>query len=94
MTGQMPVCDAGGNVGVPRAATPARQGQRHPHDKGNNASTTLATSTARCWQGRQRVLQLLHDWADASLQYWWQCKGNKGNNASATRAKAPTQQGQ
>jgi hypothetical protein len=69
MTGQMPVRDAGGNMGVPRAAMLALQGQRRLHDKGKNASTTPATSTARCWQGRQRVLRLIHDWADASLRY-------------------------
>jgi hypothetical protein len=94
MTGQMPVCDAGSNAGVPRVATPAQQGQKRLHDKGNNAGATPAMSTARCWQGRQRMPRLLHDWADASLQCWRQHKGNKGNNASATRAKAPTRQGQ
>jgi hypothetical protein len=91
MTGQMPVRDAGGNAGVSRAATPAQQGQRHQRDTGNDAGAMPATSTARCWQGCQRLSRLLHDWADTSLQCWQQCKGNKGKDASATRAKAPTQ---
>ncbi len=50
MTGQMPVCDADSNAGVPRAATPAQQGQRHPRNKGDHAGATLATTRARCWQ--------------------------------------------
>jgi hypothetical protein len=91
MTGQMPVRDAGGNRGVTRAATPARQGQRRPCNKGDDASAMPATSMARCWQGRQRMSRLLRDWADASSRCWQQCKGDKGNNASAMRAKAPTQ---
>ncbi len=49
MTGQMPVCDAGGNRGVSRAAMPAQQGQRCPRDKGNNAGAMLATTMAQCW---------------------------------------------
>jgi hypothetical protein len=53
-----------------------------------------ATTMAQYWQWRQRVLRLLRDWADASLQCWRQCKGNKGNDASATRAKVPMQWGQ
>jgi hypothetical protein len=91
MTGQMPVRDAGGNAGVPRAAMPAQQGQRRLRDKGNDASATPATSMARCWQGRQCVSQLLRDWADASLRCWRQCKGDKGNDASTTRETVPTQ---
>jgi hypothetical protein len=94
MIGWVPVCDAGGNAGVLRAATPAQQGQRRPHDKGNNAGAMPATTMARCWQWRQRVSQLRRDWEDASLRCWQQCKDNKGNNVSATRAKAPMQQGQ
>ncbi len=93
MTGQMPVHDAGGNAGVLRAATPAGQGQRRPRNEGNNAGATPATTMARCWQWRQRVSRLLRDWTEASLQCW-QRKGDKGNNASATRTKAPMQQGQ
>jgi hypothetical protein len=50
MTGQMPVCDAGGNAGMPRVATPARQGQRRPRDKGDNAGATPATTMVQCWQ--------------------------------------------
>ena len=50
MTGQMPVCDAGGNAGALRVATPAQHGQRHLRNKGNNAGATPATSIARCWQ--------------------------------------------
>ncbi len=46
MTGWMPVCDAGSNGGVPRAATPGQQGQRCPCDEGNNAGTTPATTMA------------------------------------------------
>jgi hypothetical protein len=38
------------------------------------------------------VSWLLRDWAGASLQCWWQRECNKGNNTSATRAKAPTWQ--
>jgi hypothetical protein len=38
------------------------------------------------------MLQLFCDWADASLECRRQCKGNKGNNASAMGAKAPTRQ--
>jgi hypothetical protein len=94
MIGWVPVCDAGGNAGVPREATPARRGQRRSCDKGNNAGAMLATTMARCWQWRQRVSRLRRDWADASLQCWQWRKGDKGNNASSTRAKAPTQRGQ
>ncbi len=46
MTGQMPACDAGGNAGVPRVATPAQQGQRRPCNEGNDAGTMSATTTA------------------------------------------------
>jgi hypothetical protein len=76
------------------AATRVCQRQGRQHDKGNNAGATLAMTMPRCWQWRQRVLRLLRDGADASLQCWRQRKGNGGNNASATRAKASTQQGQ
>jgi hypothetical protein len=89
MTGQMPVHDAGGGMGVSRVATPARHGQRCPRNKGDNAGATLATSTAQCWRLRQHVSRLLRDWADASLRCWRQHKGDKSNNASATGAKAP-----
>jgi hypothetical protein len=94
MIGWMPVRDAGGNAGVPRATMPARQGQRCPHDEGNDAGAMPATMMARCWQWRQHMLRLRRDWADASSQCWQQREGNKGNDASATRTKAPTQQGQ
>jgi hypothetical protein len=94
MTGQMPVRDAVGNAGVPRAATLVQQGQTHPRNKGNDAVATLATTMVQCWQWCQRVLWLLCDWGDASLQCWWQRKGDKGNNASTMRAKVPTQWGQ
>ncbi len=50
MTGRMPICDAGSNAGVPRAAMPAQQGQRRPRNEGNNAGAMLATTMARCWQ--------------------------------------------
>jgi hypothetical protein len=50
MSGRMPVHDAGGNAGVPRVATPAQQGQRRPHDEGDNARATPATTMAQCWQ--------------------------------------------
>jgi hypothetical protein len=92
MTGQMPVHDAGSNVGVTRAMMSARQGQRRPRDKGNNAGATLAKTTVHCWRWRQHVSRLLRDWADASLRCWQRQEGNKGNNASTTRAKAPAQQ--
>ncbi len=94
MTGQMPVCDAGSDAGVPRVAMPAQQGQRRPRDEGNDASATPAKSMARCWQGCQRVSRLLRDWADASSRCWRQRKGNKGNDASATREKVPSQRWQ
>jgi hypothetical protein len=94
MTGQMPACDAGSNAGVPRMATPAQQGQWRPRGKGNNASATLATTMARCWQWCQRVSQLLRGWTDVSLRCWQWRKGVKGNNASMTRTKVPTRQGQ
>jgi hypothetical protein len=90
----MPVCNAGSNAGVPRAAMPAQRGQRHPRNEGNSAGATPTTTTVWCWQWRQCVSRLLCDWADASLQCWRQCKSNKGNNASMTRAKAPMQRGQ
>ncbi len=34
--------------------------------------------------------QLHHGWADASLQCWRQCRGDKDGNASAMRAKTPS----
>jgi hypothetical protein len=92
MTGQMPVHDAGGNMGVTRATTPVQWGQRRPRNKGNNAGAMPEKLTARCWWWRQRVLQLLCDWADASLWCWRQQEGDESNNASVTRAKAATQQ--
>jgi hypothetical protein len=52
MTDWRPVHVAGGNVGIPRAATPAGQGQRHPRDKGNNVGAMLATTMAQCWHAR------------------------------------------
>jgi hypothetical protein len=47
MTGQMPVCDAGGNRDVTRAVMPAQQGQRRLHNEGNNAGATPATTMAQ-----------------------------------------------
>jgi hypothetical protein len=46
MTGQMPFCDADGNAGVTRAATPVQHWQRHPRNEGNNASAMPATMMA------------------------------------------------
>ncbi len=50
LTGQMPVRDAGGDAGMPRAATPALRGQRHPCDEGDNAGAMPATTRVQCWQ--------------------------------------------
>jgi hypothetical protein len=52
MTGRRPIHDAGGNTGMPRVATPARQGQRHPRNKGNKVGAMPATTMARCWHAR------------------------------------------
>jgi hypothetical protein len=35
------------------------------------------------------VSRLRRGWVDASLQFWRQCGGNEGGNASAMRAKTP-----
>jgi hypothetical protein len=35
--GQMPVCNADGNVGATQVTSPAQQGQRCPHNKGRDA---------------------------------------------------------
>jgi hypothetical protein len=53
VTGQMPVCNAGGNKKVTRATMPVQQGQRRSHEDSNDASTMPATTTVQCWQWRR-----------------------------------------
>jgi hypothetical protein len=86
MIGWVPVYDAGGNTGVPRAAMPAWQGQRRPCNKGDDAGATPATTMAQCWHDASACRNCV---VTRQTQV---C--NAGSNAKMTRATMPAQQGQ
>jgi hypothetical protein len=48
VTGQTPVCNAGGNAKAMRATMPVQRGQKRPRNKGNDAGAMAGTMTAQC----------------------------------------------
>jgi hypothetical protein len=48
-TGQVPVCNADGNVGAMQVTSPAQQERRCPRDESSDAGATPVKMTARCW---------------------------------------------
>jgi hypothetical protein len=86
MTGQMPVCDAGGNAGVPR--------WQRQHDIGKDTRTTRGMMPVLRWQRQQRDAG-----DDASKCRNCFVTGqtpvcDAGSNAKATRATMPARRGQ